>query len=41
MERHHLSHNDLLRAIGMLEAGQSQRDVSRALGVSPSVIYWL
>ena len=38
MPRHHLSETDVARALGMLEAGLSQRRVARMMGVSQSVI---
>lgn len=38
MPRHHLSETDVARALGMLEAGLSQRRVARMMGVSHSVI---
>ncbi|KAL3279025.1 hypothetical protein HHI36_016540 [Cryptolaemus montrouzieri] len=38
MERRHLTREEMLRAVGMLQAGSSQREVSRVLGSSPSVI---
>lgn len=38
MNRHHLSREDMLRAIGMLEAGRRQIDVAEAFGTTQSVI---
>lgn len=38
MERRHLTREEMLRAVGMLQAGSSQREVSRILETSPSVI---
>ncbi|KAL1493686.1 hypothetical protein ABEB36_009381 [Hypothenemus hampei] len=38
MERSHLSRDEMLRAIGMLEAGMRQIDVANAIGTSQSVI---
>lgn len=38
MERRHLSENERYRAIGMLQAGSSQRTVAREIGTSQSVV---
>ncbi|KAL3288145.1 hypothetical protein HHI36_002593 [Cryptolaemus montrouzieri] len=38
MERRHLIREEMLQAVGMLQARSSQREVSRVLGSSPSVI---
>ena len=36
--RHHLSHDEMNRGIGMLHSGLSQRHVTNVLGVSQNVV---
>lgn len=41
MKRRHLTRKEMLRAIGMLEAGARQCNVADAIGTSQSVIFKL